>query len=60
LKGLNQGARYRISKEVQDDRAGEDMLLKDHNIILSTRTINRILNAHNLIQKRRKKPHRNI
>jgi hypothetical protein len=34
------------------------MLLKDHNISLSTRTINRILNAHNLIQKRRKKPHR--
>jgi hypothetical protein len=32
------------------------MLLKDHNISLSTRTINRILNAHNLIQKRRKKP----
>jgi hypothetical protein len=28
------------------------MLLKDHNISLSTRTINRILNAHNLIQKR--------
>ena len=34
------------------------MLLKDHNISLSTRTINRILNAHNLIQKRKKKPHR--